>query len=95
MPLQELKQIIANQKTVSTSRLEPLVRQIEKIIIQQGQKINGQKKSIRNLNKRMQQAQFLAAKRKHLAKENLELKDKIRRQKRELAVLTKKLVLRK
>lgn len=89
-PIQELKQIIANQKTVTSARLAPIVQQLNKIYVQQGQKINGQKNIIANLNKRMQQAQFLAAKRKHLVKENLELKDKIRRQKRELAILTGK-----
>ena len=90
-PMDELKAIISSQKTVSTSRLELLIKHIEKTIIQQEQTINSQRNKLGKLNKRMQIEQTKAERRRQLGIENQELREKISRQKRELATLTKAL----
>lgn len=54
MPIEELKHIVATQKTVSTSRLDELVIRVEKMYIRQGQKINRQKNALREANRQLQ-----------------------------------------
>ena len=90
-PMEELKSIISSQKTVSTSRLAPLIEHIEKVTIQQADKLNNQRNRLAELNKRIQIEQSKAERRKELGVENQELREKISRQKRELATLTKAL----
>jgi len=56
-PLQELKQIIDNQRTVSTSKLGDIYKRLEKISRDQNKRINSQKNSLKELNKRAQRAE--------------------------------------
>lgn len=44
--LQQLKEITENQKSISTSRLEPLLREIELMYIGQGKRIAKQRKEL-------------------------------------------------
>lgn len=55
--LQELKQIIDNQKTVSTSKLDDIYKRLEKISRDQNKRINSQRNSLADLNKRTQRAE--------------------------------------
>lgn len=64
MPIQELKEIIANQKTVSTSRLDDIVNSLEKIYIKQSNKINNQRNDINRLNARITEFKKQARKRR-------------------------------
>ena len=48
--LDELKHIVATQKTITTSRLEPILKEIELMYIQQGNTIRRQKKQMEKLN---------------------------------------------
>jgi len=61
MPIQELKEIIANQKTVSTSRLNALASRIETLYINQGKTIRNQRNALNKLNTRLQRALEKAA----------------------------------
>jgi hypothetical protein len=45
-----LKDVVSNQKTIRTSRLAPILKEIETMYIQQGKKIKRQKKE---LNKKL------------------------------------------
>ncbi|MCM3110662.1 hypothetical protein [Lederbergia lenta] len=54
MPIEELKHIVATQKTVSTSRLSDLVMRVERMYINQGQKVNRQKNALREANRQLQ-----------------------------------------
>lgn len=94
-PISQIKQIIDTQQSISTKKLEPMVMQLEKISIRQVQKINSQAKALDKLNTRLQQVKTLAEKRRHLVEENQDLRDKIHRQKQELARLTDSLTYRK
>jgi hypothetical protein len=41
-----LKDVVSNQKTIRTSRLAPILKEIETMYIQQGKKIKRQKKEL-------------------------------------------------
>ena len=47
--LNEVKDIVENQKSVRTSRLQPLIKQIEMMYINQGNKIRKQKRQLKVL----------------------------------------------
>jgi hypothetical protein len=47
--LNEVKNIVENQKSVRTSRLEPLIKQIEMMYINQGYKIRKQERQLKVL----------------------------------------------
>jgi hypothetical protein len=47
--LQELKQIAAKQKTIQTSRLIPILKEIEKMYIDQGFVIRSQTRQLKEL----------------------------------------------
>ena len=51
--LQELKEIATNQKTITTSRLIPMVKDIEVMYIQQGRVIAEQKKELHFLRDKL------------------------------------------
>lgn len=55
--LDELKLIAENQKTVRTSRLAPLVKEVEKMYIAQGKKIRKQRIELDYFNKRVQKTE--------------------------------------
>ncbi|WP_313894695.1 hypothetical protein [Psychrobacillus sp.] len=61
MPIEELKHIVATQKTVSTSRLAILVKRVEEKYIQQGQKINRQTTALRKASKQIKREKEKAA----------------------------------
>jgi len=44
--LNELKQIVSTQKTVSTKRLVPLLKEVDKVRIQQAKRIKQQRKEL-------------------------------------------------
>jgi hypothetical protein len=74
-PITELKEIVGSQKTVSTSRLEPMVRKLEKIMIKQQQHANSQSKRLRDMNDQLQRVRSKSDKRKAMVEdyENLKL----------------------
>lgn len=76
--LEALKEIIDNQQTVRTSRLESIYKDLLRAITKKDKKINGQRKQLENLNARYQRAWELAEKRKHLSEELESLKRSIR-----------------
>ena len=47
--IDELKAIVSNQKTIRTSRLAPILKDIETMYIQQAKKIERQKKSLNKM----------------------------------------------
>ena len=50
--IDELKAIVSNQKTIRTSRLAPILKDIETMYIQQAKKIERQKKSLNKMNRK-------------------------------------------
>jgi len=58
--IDELKKIVSNQKTIRTSRLAPILKEIETMYIQQAKKIEKQKKLS------IQQAERIGRQRKEL-----------------------------
>jgi len=50
-PIDELKDVVANQKTIRTSRLAPILKNIETMYIQQGQKIKRQQEQLNKFNR--------------------------------------------
>lgn len=90
MPIQELKEIIASQKTVSTSRLEDIVIRLEKIYIKQSQKINSQYNDINRLNARINDLKKQARKRRQAMIDYENLKAHHRNFTREFNILKEK-----
>ncbi|MFP7447090.1 hypothetical protein SFC50_25685 [Bacillus infantis] len=74
-PIDELKEIVKTQKSISTARLEFIVLKFEKMYIQQGQKINAQKKSAAEINAKYQREKARADRRDDMVQqlENLKL----------------------
>lgn len=90
MPIHELKEIISNQKTVSTSRLEEIAKRIEKVYIQQGQKINRQTKALNEANTRYQREKHKADRREEAVQQLERLKLHHRNLEREFNLLKEK-----
>ena len=51
-PIDELKNIVAKQKTIRTSRLAPILKSIETMYIQQGKKVKRQQDALNRLNRK-------------------------------------------
>lgn len=90
MPIRELKEIISNQKTVSTSRLEDIASRIERLYIQQGQKINRQSKALSEANKQYQREKQKADRREEAVQQLERLKTHHRNLTREFNMLKDK-----
>lgn len=52
--IQKIKHIAATQKSVSTSRLSPLIKHAETMYIQQGKKLQTQAQELNVLRKRLE-----------------------------------------
>lgn len=91
MPIRELKQIIATQKTISTTRLAPLVEQIEKHYTQRDEKINAQQNSLKRMNIRYQREKDKADRRKAAMQDYENLKVNHQNLRREFNVLSNRL----
>lgn len=74
--MKELQQIIRDQKTVSTKRLEPLVKKADKERIELGEKIRRQRNANAELNKKYQQEKEKAQRRKRAMEDYENLKKK-------------------
>lgn len=62
--IDELKNLIQNQKSVSTKKLEIVVEKIEKMYLAQGKKINSQKNQLSIVNTQYQREKEKAKRRK-------------------------------
>ncbi|USK68414.1 hypothetical protein [Peribacillus asahii] len=51
-PIDELKGIVANQKTIRISRLAPILKSVETMYIQQGKKMKRQQDALDRLNRK-------------------------------------------
>ncbi|MBS4198598.1 hypothetical protein KHA93_02910 [Bacillus sp. FJAT-49732] len=87
MPIQELKQIIATQKSVSTSRLEEIARRIDLLYINQGKTIRNQRNTLNQLNSRLQRLEVKADRRKQAMQDYENLKMHHRNLEREFNIL--------
>ncbi|MBW8350762.1 hypothetical protein K0H71_15100 [Bacillus sp. IITD106] len=90
MPIQELKDIISNQKTVSTSRLNALASRIETLYINQGKTIRNQRNALNKLNTQLQRALEKADRRKQAMQDYENLKIHHRNLEREFNILKEK-----
>ncbi|WP_342025751.1 hypothetical protein AADC60_24625 [Cytobacillus pseudoceanisediminis] len=90
-PIDELKEIIRCQKSVSTNRLEDIVIKFEKMYIDQGKKINSQRKNIAEVNIKYQREKEKAERRKVMVEQYENLKLNHSNLKREYNILLEKL----
>jgi len=90
-PIEQLNTIIANQKTVSTTKLLPIVKAFTKMYNNTVQKMNSQKNTINELNKKYQHASKRAHERKEMAEQHERLKVHHRNLEREYNLLLEKL----
>jgi hypothetical protein len=71
----ELKEIVANQKTVTTKKLAPLIKAIGQAYANQGEIITNQRNSLKDLNSRYNKVNKKAAKYAALVEEHEKLKN--------------------
>ncbi|MFS0820772.1 hypothetical protein [Bacillus sp. 1P02SD] len=90
-PIDQINTIIANQKTVSTTKLVPIVKAFAKMYINTVQKMNNQKNTINELNKKYQQAKHKADKRLEVVEQYERLKIHHRNLEREYNLLLEKM----
>lgn len=90
-PIDELKSIIREQKSISTKRLEVIVLKFEKMYIAQGKKINSQKNSLSVINTQYQREKQKAERRKVMIEQFEDLKLNHKNLRREYNVLLGKL----
>ena len=89
--LDELKQVVANQKSISTSKLLRLLKNAEKMYIQQGLKINRQEKALSQANATIQKLNVKIERRKEMVQQLENLKTHHRNLTREYNLLLEKL----
>jgi hypothetical protein len=89
-PIEQLNTIIANQKTVSTSKLMPIVKAFIKMYNNTAQKVNSQTNTINDLNKKYQQVKHKAGKRKEMVEQYERLKIHHRNLERQYNLLLEK-----
>ncbi|MFS0822153.1 hypothetical protein [Bacillus sp. 1P02SD] len=89
-PIDQLNTIINSQKTVSTTKLAPIVKSFMKMYNNTAQKVNSQKNKIDELNKKYQQAKHKADKRLELVEQHERLKIHHRNLEREYNLLLEK-----
>lgn len=90
-PIDELKSIIREQKSISTKKLEVIVLKFEKMYIAQGKKINTQKNSLSVINTQYQREKQKAERRKVMVEQFEDLKLNHKNLRREYNVLLEKL----
>jgi len=90
-PIEQLNTIITNQKTVSTTKLVPIVKAFIKMYNNTVQKLNSQKNTINELNKKYQQAKHKADKRLEMVEQYERLKVHHRNLEREYNLLLEKM----
>ncbi|USK56542.1 hypothetical protein LIS82_08760 [Cytobacillus solani] len=90
-PIDELKSIIREQKSISTKRLDVIVLKFEKMYIAQGKKINSQKNSLSVINTKYQREKQKAERRKVMVEQFEDLKLNHKNLRREYNVLLEKL----
>lgn len=88
--MDELKEIIKNQKSVSTKKLEIVVEKIEKMYLAQGKKINSQKNQLSIVNTQYQREKEKAKRRKAMVQQFEDLKLHHRNLTREFNILQEK-----
>ncbi|MBD7937163.1 hypothetical protein H9655_08975 [Cytobacillus sp. Sa5YUA1] len=67
--IDELKEIIQNQKSISTKKLESIITEFERMYIAQGKKIRSQKNNLSVMNTKYQRERDKAKKREEMAKQ--------------------------
>jgi len=89
-PIDELMALVANQKTVSTSKLEPIVQRAKQLCIGLTTKVNAQRKAVSTANNKYQHEKKLADMHRVTAKNFEDLKLKHHNLKREHDLLLQK-----
>ncbi|MDQ0268906.1 hypothetical protein [Cytobacillus purgationiresistens] len=89
-PIDELKEIVKTQKSISTKKLEEIVFKFEKMYIAQGKRIRTQQNSLSLLNVRYQREREKSLKRKEMVEQYENLKRHHRNLTREYNLLIEK-----